>query len=504
MYRRIRATICCLLCALLLAFPLAGPELYALTAGATVQGAAMSVSGQATPGQWVSISVERADGKRCYLGQASADSSGAYSVRFNLNQGTYQVLVASGGQQAQTAQQVIAQNSPGGGGSGGTIIPVPDPATAQALISVVGDSATGTILPATSWQWKGECTVLQALKGVLDGQGIHYQIRSGYVSSIGTLAEKKAGYPLSGWLFRQNGKFPPSGGDSTLLHNGDRIEWLYTLDGGKDLGAPQVSPQPLPEINEQTNKELTAILNNYNSMLADLKGRCQLMNVGQRMTAAEAEALQQRLISNSVVFKQKITTAGAIIYDAQQEIMLLFPENVVGNETLVEVQEKKGDAGISDANFKLLSAIYHLQPDGIKFKGAARMGIRVAIYPGINADKLTPAYYNESSKQWEPLPGIIDLKSGLVIFDTAHFSNFAVVEKHEPEAVKPKTETKAPSPDYSELQKDYPWALVSFKFLYDRGIMVGSDQGFEPGSHYYPGRDGSPAATLYQAGNRTG
>lgn len=249
MYRRITVTICCLLCALLLVFPLAQPGLYALSSNAAVQGSTMVVSGQAAPGQWVSITAERADGKRCYLGQTSADSSGNYNVTFTLNQGTYQAVVSAGGQKVTTAQQAITENPPGGGSGGGAIIPQPDQATKQASISVTGDSSTGIILPATSWQWKGECTVLQALKGVLDNQGIKYQVRSGYVSSIGGLAEKKPGYPFSGWQYKQNGVFPSGGADSAMIHNGDQIEWIYTLE--YEVPKP---PNPLKPLDEQLSK----------------------------------------------------------------------------------------------------------------------------------------------------------------------------------------------------------------------------------------------------------
>ena len=40
----------------------------------------------------------------------------------------------------------------------------------------------------------------------------------------------------SGWLFRVNGEFPSEGIDSIELHNGDKVEWLFSCDGGADVG----------------------------------------------------------------------------------------------------------------------------------------------------------------------------------------------------------------------------------------------------------------------------
>ena len=39
------------------------------------------------------------------------------------------------------------------------------------------------------------------------------------------------------WLLRVNGKFPEVGADSVILNDGDLVEWIYTVDGGEDIGA---------------------------------------------------------------------------------------------------------------------------------------------------------------------------------------------------------------------------------------------------------------------------
>lgn len=55
-----------------------------------------------------------------------------------------------------------------------------------------------------------------------------------YIAGLGGLYEFDYG-DLSGWMYRVNGTFPEVGCQSCTVHDGDRIEWLYTTDIGKDL-----------------------------------------------------------------------------------------------------------------------------------------------------------------------------------------------------------------------------------------------------------------------------
>ena len=55
-----------------------------------------------------------------------------------------------------------------------------------------------------------------------------------YIAGIDGLYEFDYG-DLSGWMYRVNGAFPDVGCQSCTVHDGDRIEWLYTTNIGKDL-----------------------------------------------------------------------------------------------------------------------------------------------------------------------------------------------------------------------------------------------------------------------------
>ena len=56
-----------------------------------------------------------------------------------------------------------------------------------------------------------------------------------YIQGLHYLYEFSCG-PLSGWMYRVNGEFPSEGIDSIELHNGDKVEWLFSCDGGTDVG----------------------------------------------------------------------------------------------------------------------------------------------------------------------------------------------------------------------------------------------------------------------------
>lgn len=58
---------------------------------------------------------------------------------------------------------------------------------------------------------------------------------SAYIEGIGNLYEFDCG-ELSGWMYKVNGWFPNYGCSQYLLKEGDKVEWLYTCDLGKDIG----------------------------------------------------------------------------------------------------------------------------------------------------------------------------------------------------------------------------------------------------------------------------
>ncbi len=59
---------------------------------------------------------------------------------------------------------------------------------------------------------------------------------SAYIEGIGNLYEFDCG-ELSGWMYKVNGWFPSYGCSRYALKDGDVVEWIYTCDLGRDIGA---------------------------------------------------------------------------------------------------------------------------------------------------------------------------------------------------------------------------------------------------------------------------
>jgi hypothetical protein len=124
--------------------------------------------------------------------------------------------------------------------------PAPTAATPQAAeakqptaqLSIVGDKKHGVILTATSVAFKDGDTVFDLLQKTTKQHKIQmeYSGRGAtiYIEGIDNLYEFDEG-PKSGWVFKLNGKLMTRGAGSSKLAAGDKIEWLYTLDLGKDV-----------------------------------------------------------------------------------------------------------------------------------------------------------------------------------------------------------------------------------------------------------------------------
>jgi len=102
--------------------------------------------------------------------------------------------------------------------------------------------ADGVIFPPTQvTAYEGE-SVFNVLQREMRRNRIHMSSRftpifnSAYVEAINNLFEFDVG-PRSGWLYRVNGVFPNFGSSLYTLSPGDVIEWMYTVDLGRDVGA---------------------------------------------------------------------------------------------------------------------------------------------------------------------------------------------------------------------------------------------------------------------------
>ncbi|MEK4009216.1 DUF4430 domain-containing protein [Paenibacillus sp. FSL H3-0333] len=107
-------------------------------------------------------------------------------------------------------------------------------------LSITGDEEHGVILAAAQYEIKKGESVLDLLKRITRAQKIQMEYQGSkafaYVEGIDNLYEGDHGAE-SGWMYKVNGEFPSKAAGSWIVEPGDTIEWLYTLDLGKDLGA---------------------------------------------------------------------------------------------------------------------------------------------------------------------------------------------------------------------------------------------------------------------------
>ncbi len=99
---------------------------------------------------------------------------------------------------------------------------------------------SGSILPEAELEFSEGESAFDVLARELKKHNIHFEFSkvpmydSVYIEGIGNLYEFDAG-DLSGWIYHVNGKKLSVGCSQYKLKSGDKIEFLYTCNMGKDL-----------------------------------------------------------------------------------------------------------------------------------------------------------------------------------------------------------------------------------------------------------------------------
>lgn len=106
----------------------------------------------------------------------------------------------------------------------------------------------GVIYSAQKVTFKEGESVFDVLLREMKRSKIHLEFdmspiyNSNYIEGIHNIYEFDCG-ELSGWMYKVNGEFPNYGSSRYELKNGDRIEWVYTCDLGRDIGAEQAASE---------------------------------------------------------------------------------------------------------------------------------------------------------------------------------------------------------------------------------------------------------------------
>ena len=101
--------------------------------------------------------------------------------------------------------------------------------------------ANGMLFATKTVEFNPGDSVFNLLQREMKRAKIHMEFKntpiynSAYIQGIGNLYEFDCG-ELSGWMYKVNGVFPNFGSSKYTIEPGDKIEWIYTCDLGRDIG----------------------------------------------------------------------------------------------------------------------------------------------------------------------------------------------------------------------------------------------------------------------------
>ncbi|AVK84244.1 hypothetical protein C3943_12010 [Lysinibacillus sp. B2A1] len=139
-------------------------------------------------------------------------------------------------------------SSPGNNGNQPSI-PAEKEEIGYTTFSIRISSSEVPLNTTTTKLFAGE-TVFDVLQRVTTENGVALSYRQTeygtYIDGIAGVYEFDRG-PLSGWMYRVNGVFPSYSAANYTLSPNDSVEWIYTLDLGKDIGGYVEDVEKTPE-----------------------------------------------------------------------------------------------------------------------------------------------------------------------------------------------------------------------------------------------------------------
>ncbi|MDD3888383.1 MAG: S-layer homology domain-containing protein [Syntrophomonadaceae bacterium] len=281
---------------------------------------------------------------------------------------------------------------------------------------------------------------------------------------------------MNGWMYSINGSSASDVPQNASVSNGDKIIFWYSMSAMSDGptwaevsdGTIKGTATGLDEI----KMEIKESLDKYNSELDKLKETTVVINADDKMTQKAVEALKKEMDSYLVNLSQKVGQEEDVI--ANKEVSILVPQNTLSQDKILTIKELALTEESQLFRVKLGSSVYEFGPSGTKFDKPITISFKVAITEDMSIEDLTPAWYDETSKQWIPLPGLIDLEAGLVVFRIDHFTKFALIELPKPTKVLTRI-------TFEDVDDNIAWAKDAIEILAGQGVIKGMSPGiFEP------------------------
>ncbi|MDR1135970.1 MAG: DUF4430 domain-containing protein [Clostridiales Family XIII bacterium] len=326
-----------------------------------------------------------------------------------------------------------------------------------------------------------------------------------YVVSINGFGEFDDG-PLSGWMYKVNNIFPQYSSSLYELHNGDKLEWVYTRDLGADVGGGNFSGSGADSGNNvnpnlDPNKandpvggsapantistEVKAALNDgaataeikfeaVKELIAKAKtgGKTNIAVAVTETQGAGSVKLSLTVASVNEVAKNQlmftVQTEKASLTFSQTALAKLAADKKDSETVEIVVEEEKESGGLTAAQQAKAgsSPVIDLSvwAGGIE---VSSLGGQIAVrLPGIPSgtkpedyDLLT-AYLLEGGGVQEMKGARYDAASGAVTFTTDHLSKFFVSEWINP---------------FSDIAKD-SWYYRAARFAYSNDLITGTTE----------------------------
>lgn len=394
---------------------------------------------------------------------ASWSSGGKTAMDYLLAAGSYD-NISSNTWALDACLKLGAATTNNSGSSGGSSSETKD--TINVSAKVVGKNGEVLFGPEQLTLRKDQFYGFTAL-GALQATGLGWSFSPQFNTLVDTIAGQK-NEGMCGWMFKINDSVPVIPARDAALAQGDRVIWWYSSDAGS-LGPSWDGMVNLQKASLNKNlQEIKEALNTYTTQLNQIGLSTVIKNAEQRMSPQQLEALQKELDENNVALKdQEVGTIETVLTDKKQEIVLCIPEKAFNETKKLSVQELASVPRAGQYGHKIISSLYEFSPNGTVFANPATISLRVPITEDMDIGRLTPAWYDEKKLHWVPIPGIIDLKESRVVFNTNHFTDFALIE----------LPARISFKDIDE-ELDEVWDAV--EILAGQGIVKGTGQGFEP------------------------
>jgi len=355
------------------------------------------------------------------------------------------------------------------------------PSTITVKIAVVGKEGDLLYGPGSIRISEDDEYGLTAMSA-LGATGLNYRFSDtwdGFIESIAGIDNEG----MSGWCYTVN-DLPINSVNKLAwdwdVEPGDRIIWFYSTMEGEQPNWNELTSNSGSTVynqNSQVDEEvLKEILTGFVDDLAELNqivsednalknDSINIKNADKKMPQEKVDELLKELAGNTVNLTKEVGEEETVVTDG--EVSMLVPEKALSETKNLTVEELTISEEPKQFAVKVSSSTYEFGPSGTKFDKPVTISLKIAITEDMDIESLAPAWYDEESRQWIPIPGIIDLETGMVVFQIDHFTRFAVVNL--PDRV-----------SFADVDENISWAKDAIEILAGQGIINGTGSGFEP------------------------